>query len=541
MRSSSPPARSLRSPVALLAGFVGLAGCASGRPAPPPGAPPAPQNAAASERVDRASRAPTTSAPNANPFPSTYRPFPSRPTVIRNVTLMTGAGPTIRGGAILLRDGRIAAVGQTVEAPADAVVIDGAGRYVTPGIIDTHSHIGAGSAPGDQGAQTNDVNEATAPVTAHVWVEHSVWPQDAQFPRTLAGGVTTIQVLPGSANLIGGRSVTLKVVPSRSVQGMKFPGAKYGLKMACGENPKRVYAQRGPSTRMGNVAGYRAAWIQAEAYRRRWDAYLAGNRQGDPPTRDLGQETLAEVLRGNILVHNHCYRADEMMQMIDVAREFGYQIRSFHHGVEAYKIADVLARDSISGSLWADWGGFKLEAATASAPTSRSCTPPARARSSTPTTPRRAAAAPGGREGARRRPRRGARRHRGRRDPLAHREPGVGAGHRRPHRHAAGGQERRRGAVERQPVLRLHARREGVGGRRDALRPRRRPAALAHRLRARLRAGRHPRDSGRRRPPVTRRSVRPTLVALAAAGALAPRVRRPPRRPWPSSAAPYIP
>jgi imidazolonepropionase-like amidohydrolase len=196
-----------------------------------------------------------------------------------------------------------------------------------------------------------------------VWIEHSVWPQDPQLPRTLAGGVTTIQVLPGSANLVGGRSATLKVVPSRSVQGMKFPNARYGLKMACGENPKRVYAQRGPSTRMGNVAGYRAAWIQAEAYRRRWDGYLAGNRQGDPPARDLGLETLAEVLRGNILVHNHCYRADEMMQMIDVAREFGYKIRSFHHGVEAYKIADVMARDSISGSLWADWGGFKLEAA----------------------------------------------------------------------------------------------------------------------------------------------------------------------------------
>jgi imidazolonepropionase-like amidohydrolase len=281
--------------------------------------------------------------------------------VIRNVTLMTAAGPTVRNGSILLRDGKIVSVGATVDAPADAVVIDGNGKYVTPGIIDTHSHIGAGAAPGGAGTQTNDVNEATSPVTAHVWVEHSVWPQDPQFPRSLAGGVTTIQVLPGSANLIGGRSAVLKLVPSRSVQGMKFPGAKYGLKMACGENPKRVYQQRGPATRMGNVAGYRAAWIQAEAYRRRWDRYNEA-RTGEAPTRDLGMETLAEVLRGNILVQNHCYRADEMMQMIDIAREFGYKIRSFHHGVEAYKIADVLARDSISGSLWADWGGFKMEA-----------------------------------------------------------------------------------------------------------------------------------------------------------------------------------
>ena len=304
------------------------------------------------------------SLPNADPFPSTYLPFASRPTLIRNVTILTAAGPTIRNGSVLLRDGKIAEVGPSVAAPADAVIIEGFGKYVTPGIIDTHSHIGGGGAPGDNGAQTNDINEATAPVTAHVWVEHSVWPQDAQFPRTLAGGVTTIQVLPGSANLIGGRSVVLKVVPSRTAQGMKFPGAKYGLKMACGENPKRVYATRGPSTRMGNVAGYRAAWIQAEAYRRRWDKWNA-RHTGDAPTRDLGLETLAEVLRGNILVHNHCYRADEMVQMMDVAKEFGYAIRSIHHGVEAYKIADLLARDSISASVWADWGGFKLEAADA--------------------------------------------------------------------------------------------------------------------------------------------------------------------------------
>ncbi len=304
------------------------------------------------------------STPNADPFPSTYHAIPSKPTVIRNVTILTAAGPAIHNGAVLLRDGRIAAVGTNVDAPADAMVIDGSGKYVTPGIIDIHSHVGGNAAPNDRGANTEDVNEATNPSTPYVWVEHSVWPQDPQLPRVLAGGVTTIQVLPGSANLIGGRSVVLKMVPSRSVQGMKFPGAKYGLKMACGENPKRVYAQRGPSTRMGNVAGYRTAWIQAESYRRRWDAWRA-NPHGDPPTRDLGMETLAEVLRGNILVHNHCYRADEMIQMIDIAKEFGYKIRAFHHGVEAYKIADVLAREGIGAAVWADWGGFKLEAADA--------------------------------------------------------------------------------------------------------------------------------------------------------------------------------
>jgi len=300
-----------------------------------------------------------TSTPNADPFPSTYAPFPSRPTVIRNVNILTAAGPIIRNGAILLQSGKIAAVGATVNAPADALVIDGAGKYVTPGIIDDHSHLGVYAAPGVNAL--SDGNEATNPSTPYVWAEHSVWPQDPQFPRNLAGGVTTLQVLPGSANLIGGRSVVLKVVPGRTVQAMKFPGAKYGLKMACGENPKRVYQTRGPSTRMGNVAGYRSAWIAAEAYRRKWDKWNADHK-GDPPQRDLGNETLAEVLRGNILVHNHCYRADEMAQMIDIAHEFGYKIRSFHHAVEAYKIADLLAKEGIASSIWADWGSFKMEA-----------------------------------------------------------------------------------------------------------------------------------------------------------------------------------
>jgi imidazolonepropionase-like amidohydrolase len=300
-----------------------------------------------------------TSTPNADPFPSTYVPFPSRATVIRNVNILTAAGPIIRNGAILLQNGKIAEVGATVNAPADALIIDGTGKYVTPGIIDDHSHLGVYAAPGVDAL--SDGNEATNPSTPYVWAEHSVWPQDPQFPRNLAGGVTTLQVLPGSANLIGGRSVVLKVVPGRTVQAMKFPGAKYGLKMACGENPKRVYQTRGPSTRMGNVAGYRSAWIAAEAYRRKWDKWNADHK-GDPPGRDLGNETLAEVLRGNILVHNHCYRADEMAQMIDIAHEFGYKIRSFHHGVEAYKIGDLLAKEGISASLWADWGSFKMEA-----------------------------------------------------------------------------------------------------------------------------------------------------------------------------------
>jgi imidazolonepropionase-like amidohydrolase len=299
------------------------------------------------------------SSPNDDPFSSSYRVPAAKPLAITNATILTAASPTIERGTIVVRDGKIVAVGGSVTVPADAEVIDAKGRYLTPGIIDNHSHLGVYPAPGVDAHQ--DGNEMVKPNTAEVWAEHSVWPQDPQFPRSLAGGVTTLQVLPGSANLFGGRSVVLKVVPGRSVQEMKFPDAKYGLKMACGENPKRVYAQRGPSTRMGNVAGYRSAWVQAEQYRRRWDKWH-GDKQGDPPLRDLALDTLAEVLRGNILVHNHCYRADEMALMLDVAREFGYEIRSFHHAVEAYKVADLLAASKVSASVWADWGGFKMEA-----------------------------------------------------------------------------------------------------------------------------------------------------------------------------------
>ncbi|HJU74114.1 MAG TPA: amidohydrolase [Gemmatimonadaceae bacterium] len=341
--------------------FLILAAVACSR-SPAPVSAPAPSAGSPAPATDTTRKQPgpgALSEPNADAFGSTYKPFAARTTFIRNATVMTAAGPTLQNASVLLRDGKVAGVGTNLTPPSDAIVIDGAGKFVTPGIIDTHSHLGVYAAPGVDAH--SDGNEATNPATPEVWAEHSVWPQDPQFPRALSAGVTTIQVLPGSANLFGGRSAVLKVVPSRTVQGMKFPGAKFGLKMACGENPKRVYANRGPSTRMGNVAGYRAKWIQAEAYRRRWDNWLA-DKKGEAPSRDLAMETLAEVLRGNIYVQNHCYRADEMAQMIDIAKEFGYKIRSFHHGVEAYKIADLLAQNDIAASLWSDWGGFKMEA-----------------------------------------------------------------------------------------------------------------------------------------------------------------------------------
>ncbi len=289
---------------------------------------------------------------------SSYEPLPSRPTLIRDATVMTAAGEEIAGGDVLMRDGRIEAVGADLDAPAGAEVVDASGRWVTPGLIDTHSHLGVYPSPGV--SAHSEGNEATDPTTAEVWAVHSVWPHDPGFTRALAGGVTTLQVLPGSANLIGGRGVTLKPIPARSAQAMMWPDAPMALKMACGENPKRVYDNRGPSTRMGNWAGYRAAFIAAQEYREKWDEWVENG--GEKPSRDLANETLAEVLRGNILVHNHCYRSDDMTNMVDVSKEFGFQVRSFHHGVEAYKIRDLLARDSIGASVWYDWWGFKMEA-----------------------------------------------------------------------------------------------------------------------------------------------------------------------------------
>ena len=295
----------------------------------------------------------------AEPFASRYQPLPSGTTLITGATVLTGIGERLDGADVLIRDGRIAEVGTGLSAD-DADIVDAEGKWVTPGVIDVHSHLGVYPSPGTQ--SHSDGNEMTAPVTAQVWAEHSVWPHDPGFTTALAGGVTAMQILPGSANLVGGRGVTVKNVPGRNVMDMKFPGAPHGLKMACGENPKRVYGSKGqaPSTRMGNVAGYRAAWIEASEYRDKVKA--AENGQGEMPTRDLRLETLMGVLEGEILVHNHCYRGDEMSIMLEIAEEFGYKVGTFHHAVESYKIADLLAEHDTCSAMWADWWGFKMEA-----------------------------------------------------------------------------------------------------------------------------------------------------------------------------------
>ncbi len=326
------------------------AGCASARAQAPSAPVPLPE-----------AGAPETPPLFPDPFPSTYRPFPSQATLIRNAVILTGTGERIDGGSLLLRDGKIAEIGQSVSAPPDATVIDGAGRWVTPGVIDPHSHLGVYPAPGV--SSLSDGNEATAPNTAEVWAEHSIWPQDPGFGLALAGGVTAVHTLPGSANLFGGRSVTVKPVPSRTYQGMKFPGAPHGLKMACGENPKRVYAARVPSTRRGNVAGWRADWIRAEAYLKQWKKWDAEGRDPEKtPGRDLELETMAATLNGDMDAHWHCYRADEMVTALDIAREFGFRIATFEHAVEGYKIRDYLAESGVCALMWPDWWGFKLEA-----------------------------------------------------------------------------------------------------------------------------------------------------------------------------------
>ena len=299
-------------------------------------------------------------------FESTYEPNDSGDVFIEDARILTGTGKEILKGSILISSNKVKAIGESLNKPPGAKVIDANGKWVTPGIIDIHSHMGVYPAPSLR--SSSDGNEATSPVTAHVWAEHSVWTQDPQMPLALKGGITTFHVLPGSANLIGGRGVTLKNIWSRTVQGMKFPGAPYTLKMACGENPKRVYGGRNsePSTRMGNVAGYRKAWIRAQGYRNKLEEYKSKSEEAKEleyaPSRDLELETLVGVLEGEILIQNHCYRGEEMAVMLDIAKEFNYKVTAFHHAVEAYKVADILADNGVCAAMWADWWGFKHEA-----------------------------------------------------------------------------------------------------------------------------------------------------------------------------------
>lgn len=309
--------------------------------------------------------------------------------LIKGARLILVSAPSIEKGWLHIENGNIKDLGSG-EPPKLTVdqVIDANGKIVSPGVIDTHSHMGVYPHPGVRAH--SDGNESVSPNTADVWAENSFWPQDPALWRALSSGITTIQVLPGSANLFGGRSFTAKMRPRISAREMRFESAPQGLKMACGENPKRVYGEKGgPSTRMGNVAGYDRAYQEAFEYHQGWIKYQRdlehwnkrvseANKETDkekkesalkeigdaptPPKKDAKLDTLRKVLLGEILVHIHCYRADEMSLMLDIAKKYGFNIRSFHHAIEGYKIAKKLAEHKTGISTWADWWGFKMEA-----------------------------------------------------------------------------------------------------------------------------------------------------------------------------------
>jgi imidazolonepropionase-like amidohydrolase len=277
--------------------------------------------------------------------------------VIKNATVMTASHGTIQNGSVWVHAGKIAGVGATVDAPPSAAVVDASGMWLTPGIIDPHSH----------SALDSDINEATSPVTPSMHMIDAFDNRSADLYRALAGGVTTELLLHGSANMIGGQAVVIKNKFGLDRDAMLFPNAPGSIKFASGENPKRVYGSRDqlPSTRMGNFEVMRTAFEDAKHYMAERDAYNAKVAKGDkdavPPKRDLKLEALADVLRGKLYVQIHCYRADEFLTEEAIAREYGYKVRAFHHALEMYKVADKIAADQTAIATFSDWWGFKDE------------------------------------------------------------------------------------------------------------------------------------------------------------------------------------
>ena len=281
--------------------------------------------------------------------------------VLKNATVMTASHGTIEHGSVWVHQGKIAAVGEQVNAPATAVVIDASGKFITPGIIDPHSH----SALGD------DINEATSPVTPSMMMIDAFDNTDSALYFALAGGVTSELLLHGSANMIGGQNITIKNRFGRTRDEMLFAGAPRTIKFASGENPKRVYGSRHqlPSTRMGNFEVMRQAFEDAKVYKKDWDDYNAKIAKGGKnaeeakaPHRDLKLEALSDVLSGKLLVQIHCYRADEFLTEEAIAKQYGYKIRAFHHALEMYKVGPEIAADNTAIATFADWWGFKDEA-----------------------------------------------------------------------------------------------------------------------------------------------------------------------------------
>lgn len=286
-----------------------------------------------------------------------------RPVVLLNATVLTAVAPPIERGTVVFAKGRIVAVGRDVAIPLGAEIVDLSGRYVMPGIVDPHSHLGVGGWP--QSPATNDVAETSDPITPHARVADAYNTDDPAIRRVVAAGVTTVQVFPGSSNIVGGEGAVIKLKPGRPYAEVAFPGAPRLMKMAVGENPKGFYGRqnRSPVTRMGTMALLREAFTRAKEYRERWDAWEAkpAADRGPAPPRDLRIEPLADVLRGKVRVHIHCYRRDEFLGLLRLSDEFGFKIASFQHAMESYKVADELARRGVGVSVYPDAFGRKIE------------------------------------------------------------------------------------------------------------------------------------------------------------------------------------
>lgn len=292
----------------------------------------------------------------ADPYASAYQTPAAAPTLIVDATVLDGRGARLDGHDVLVEQGRITAIGPDLPRAPGQRVIDARGAWLTPGIIDVHTHLGTFLQPLEHGSGAfADVAETSRPDTPDVWIEHAVRPSDPAFSHALASGVTTLQVLPGSSPVIGGRTVVLKPVPARTVAEMKFPGAAQGLKLACGSNPSLAAGGREgfPDSRMGVIAHLRTRLAEARSRMR------DPRREAQP---DLAQDTLAAALRGELPIHLHCYRADDIATMLAVADEFNLRIGAVHHATEAYKIADLLRERDVCAAVWPDWWGFKREA-----------------------------------------------------------------------------------------------------------------------------------------------------------------------------------
>jgi len=302
------------------------------------------------------------SGPTAGPYPSTYQAPVSAPVVLVGATILDGAGQRIDNGEVVLVGGKVQAIGHNLARPAGATIIEARGKWITPGLIDVHTHLGVYTLPQTSlDAEASDVTELRSPNAADTWIEHAVRSVDPGFTHALAAGVTTLQILPGSSALFGGRSVIVHPIPAPTVAAMKFPGAPQGLKMACGANPKEEFAGRHLlNSRQGEIAEMREAFAEAEEYRRE-ERRARGPRHHGPPDDDLKEQTLALVLDGKMPVHVHCYRSDDMARMIDLSHEFGFHIAAFHHAAEAYKIAPLIVANGICVVSWPDWWGFKPE------------------------------------------------------------------------------------------------------------------------------------------------------------------------------------